>query len=268
MQVEMPPRVPVNTDAGLLFFQPDDRVIMPAVRHTGRWEPEEGDLLEKLLTARPGWFIDLGAHVGYHSARLLHRNLTHGVVAVEANPGTHGLLEANLSRESYATEDHPVVLFHGIAWYENSHQALFQGSQGNGGDWRVSCERPTAPGAIPARRMDELVEPLRFSHEQVGRPFSVSVIKSDLQGRDHLALMGLKETIGKDRPDIVAEFDPAMIRETGQTPENILTLYREWGYVLRRVGGESLTAEQALRSASRALGRALTLWMVPTERAE
>lgn len=246
------PASEVTTDAGPLWTQPDDRVIAPALARTGVWEPGEAQLLETLVRRRPGWFVDLGAHVGYHSCRLLARQATRKVVAVEANPRTFALLLRNLARfQSWAQG------FNLAAWDRPGTLQLRHAEPGNGGDYRVGGSEGFAVDAAP---MDNVVRQL--PHPTVG------VIKSDLQGRDHIALRGLTETLRLHRPDVVCEFDPAMIEDAPgrESPADVLEWYLDQGYVFRDVASTRLDPSEIVEWARSCPGGGTTLWLSPKER--
>jgi FkbM family methyltransferase len=247
------------TPAGPLRFQDDDQVIAPTVAATGVWEPDEADRITELLWQRPGWLIDLGAHVGYHSAVQLSRLPNVKVLAVEANPLVYDLLRHNLRPWGER-----VTIVHGAAWCDSiSKLDLWQHETGNGGDYRIALGN----GDVPAVTVDDVAT------THIGRAGRVSVIKSDLQGRDHIALRGATGTIALDRPDIVCEFDPAMTREAptmSWTPDplRVLEWYQRMNYQVCQVDGTPFrylidVQEYALRQP----GGATTLWLQPTERA-
>jgi FkbM family methyltransferase len=277
------------TPGGDMLFQANDNVIAPAVRATGAWEPAESALLIRLVKARPGTFLDLGAHVGYHAVQVLAAvPEVFDVICVEPNPLVHDLLGANLQRWWQNT-----VVVEYAAWSETTWLHLWQASPGNGGDWRVSPEdKPhglglvdceTACRQVDARSIDSLlfnlasapkagtVEAAEWAadnpHERL-----VGVIKSDLQGCDHIALKGASRLLTSNRPDVVCEFDPALIDAApadgawDPTPAQVIEWYQQMHYAVRRVDGTVMSdPEVIVRWASSLDGRA-TIWLQPIER--
>jgi FkbM family methyltransferase len=63
----------------------------------------------------------------------------------------------------------------------------------------------------------------------------VSVMKIDIQGADLHAMMGAKETIRKDRPAIIFEYEAGLSMELGHTWSDYLNFIEEIGY---RISGE------------------------------
>ncbi|MFE2751597.1 FkbM family methyltransferase [Actinosynnema sp. NPDC059335] len=253
----------LTTPAGLLRFQDDDRVIAPHVAATGTWEPDEADRITELLWARPGWFVDLGAHVGYHSAVQLARLSNIQVLAVEANPTVGRLLADNL--RSWGRRARVLCC---AAWCDStSTLTVRQHEAGNGGDWRVGHRRGHDELLVPCIKVDDL------AHTYIGREGRVSVIKSDLQGRDHIALHGATGTLALDRPDVLAEFDTAMIRDAPRvdwvrTPLDVAAWYQRMHYVLRAVDGTVFEHPvELVNYSTEQPGGTTTVWLQPTERA-
>ena len=80
----------VLCDAGALLLPVDD-VVYPWLVHHRSWEREEAELMSTLVGG--GTFVDVGAHVGYHSLRMF--NHTQGpdrVVAVDSAHKLHAAL--------------------------------------------------------------------------------------------------------------------------------------------------------------------------------
>jgi FkbM family methyltransferase len=82
--------------------EPTD-LIQGTILNFGVWEPDVSRTIERTLS--PGdVFVDIGANIGYDSLLASSRVGAGGqVVAIEASPRTFGLLQANLARNSFAT---------------------------------------------------------------------------------------------------------------------------------------------------------------------
>jgi FkbM family methyltransferase len=251
----------VLCDAGALLV-PDDRVFLPWLRYHRSWEPAEAELMAGL--AGDGLFIDIGAHVGYHTLRLLRDcpNVA-GVVAVEANPETVRLLERNLATNLTPAAAELVTVLPVAAWDENTTVWLAQAEPENSGDYRAHPEELAEGHALNAVRLDE--SPAVAAHR-------VSLIKVDLQGTDHRAIAGLSEILRRDRPHIVCEFSPVCIEaDIGDgVPARVLLGYRELGYRPIAVDPDGtrrpdLPDAELIRLARQAESEFLTLWLKPQE---
>jgi len=206
--------ISVETDVGSILL-PHDEVMLPWIQHYRRWEPEVASCLRSLLA--PGMtFVDIGAHVGYHTLLALQLVGHAGrIVAVEPEPNNFALLVANLMAHG-AINVQPVA---SAAWSASGSVDLQVSSQ-NSGDHRVY--RKAGPGAVrvPSLALDEL---LAFEP-------AVNVVKSDIQGADHIAIRGMEATIARCQPVILAEFWPAGIIAFGDDPILALEYYRSLGF--------------------------------------
>lgn len=241
--------VAVLCDAGVLLLPADDQVVRPWIEYHRSWEEPEADRLAALIRQRPGTFLDVGAHVGYHTVRLLHRETVPRVVAVEPQPVVAGLLRANLAR---VTSDATVTLVQAAAWDHEGVVSIRQFGEGNSGDVRVVAD---SAGQVRAVRLDDVAEI---------RDHEVTVVKVDLQGRDHRALAGLRTILLRDRPDVLCEFCPADIEELGDAPVAVLDGYRTWGYDLCDLEGQAYPAAAELVALARSTSTGfVTVWLRP-----
>lgn len=211
----------VVCDAGALLLPIDD-VMLPWIRHHRSWERDEAQLLTQLGQRRPGAFLDVGAHVGYHTLSLLRSSsAVTSVVAVEADPANAEFLRRNLAVNLPRDRSNLVSVLEAAAWDTDGNLVLAHADERNSGDHRVREPDGTAGLMVQAARLDGNTDVL-------SQP--VSLVKTDLQGRDHRALAGLQETLERDRPDVLCEFSPEAIEEFGDDPAAVLTAYRKWGY--------------------------------------
>lgn len=245
----------VRCDAGALLV-PVDEVILPWLEHHRSWEPAEAELIATLTG--DGTFLDVGAHVGYHSLALVRRRgVVHRIVAVEADSGNAMLLRRNLAVNLPAEAAEAVEVVEAAAWDVGTTLRLDKVEQDNSGDLRV---RDAEGGTrVPAIRLD--------THPAVhaGR---VDVVKTDLQGRDHRAFAGLSGVVDRDRPHFLVEFSPAAIEELGDDPAAVLLGYRRAGYTPVPLGTDGPerepSADAALIERARALKSGLlTCWLRP-----
>ncbi|WP_328605613.1 FkbM family methyltransferase [Amycolatopsis sp. NBC_00345] len=244
----------VPCDVGALLM-PVDEVMLPWIVFHRSWEDSEARLMASLAS---GAFLDVGAHVGYHTLRLLRATpeLTR-VVAVEADPVNAEYLRRNVAANLPSSAAELVTVVESAAWDAPGTVHLTQATAGNSGDNRVSADGPGI--AVPAVRLDSLPE---VTAQRIG------LVKVDLQGRDHRALAGLDSVLRRDRPHVVCEFDPSAITELGDDPMTVLAGYRALGYTPKIVGDSGVSVEGLsdvdLIAAARADEKAFaTLWLSP-----
>ncbi|WP_020499425.1 FkbM family methyltransferase [Sciscionella marina] len=245
----------VRCDAGDLLV-PRDAVILPWLRYHRSWETAEAKLMAELMGE--GAFLDIGAHVGYHSLALVRgRGAVRRIVAVEADPLNALLLRRNLAVNLPGEAANAVEVLELAAWDTEASVRIDRVEAENSGDIRVH----TGEGGtrVSALRLDGQPSVL------AGR---VDVIKTDLQGRDHRAFAGLAGLVQRDRPHLVVEFSPEAIEELGDDPRTALHGYREAGYAAIPVtenGPETQAGDpEVLIARARASEPGLlTLWLRP-----
>lgn len=248
----------VPCDVGVLLM-PTDEVMMPWIKYHRSWEDSEARLMTDIVGRTPGAFLDIGAHVGYHTLRLLRGSpeLTR-VVAVEADPVNAEFLRRNLAVNLPAQALRQTTVIEAAAWDAAGEVRLSHSAANNSGDNRVNADG--AGIAVPAVRLEELPE-------VSAQP--VSLVKVDLQGRDHRALAGLTEILQRDRPHVVCEFCPDSIEELGDDPLDVLAGYRKLGYRITSVNddGPDPRADrddhELVDDARRDQKCFITLWLSP-----
>ena len=180
---------------------------------TGEWEPLETGLIAAIL--KPGdLFVDVGANIGYFTLLASRRVGPEGrVIAVEANPRTFKLLEANV-RLNECTN---VALHHLAAGEAAGFATLFEREAGNAGGDQVDF---TGDGKIAVERLDALVGEQR-----------VRLIKLDIEGAEAKALRGASGLLERaDAPDLVFEFTPKFLAGMGDDPRELIGLLERLGY--------------------------------------
>lgn len=250
----------VLCDAGAVLL-PVDEVVWPWLKLHRWWERSEAQLMAELMRQRPGGFVDVGAHVGYHTLRLMQScpEVT-AAVAVEVDPGNFACLERNLAVNLPADVASKVRALRVAAWDSDGVLELVHPAEDNSGDNRVRAAEVAGTGStVDAVRLDGVPE-------VAGR--EITLVKLDLQGRDQRAIAGLAEVIRRDQPHIVCEFSPADIGELGDDPAQVLIEYRKLGYRPVVVGDDGpedgdAADDDLIRRARASHTGFLTLWLRP-----
>jgi FkbM family methyltransferase len=208
----------LTTDVGQLWLPADDAVMRPWIAHYGTWEPSESAFLRARL--RPGMtLLDVGANVGYFSllgARAVGPSGT--VVAVEPEPANYALLCANLWQAGAGN----VVPLRAAASSFNGAISLSISGE-NCGDHRSFLERPGERiVTVSGVRLDDVLQ----------ADAQVDVVKIDIQGADHRAVIGMEGLLARWRPLLLVEFWPRGIDELGDRPVDVLSYYRSLGFSL------------------------------------
>jgi FkbM family methyltransferase len=180
-----------------LFASKDDLAVGHHV-HAGSYEPEIAAILDRY--AKPGMsVVDIGANIGCFTMLLASLVGPSGlVVAVEPNPENVKLLEASRRANGF----HQVLVLQAAAGRQTGLLAL-NVSYSNG----MTGELPDNVDAIFAAR------PVQSFALDVILPKDrhFNLVKIDTEGAELNALIGLSETIDRDRPVIVSEFSPGTL---------------------------------------------------------
>lgn len=192
-----------------VFLTWDTGTVTRALESRGDWDEHVGAILQE---ARPGGLaLDLGAHIGWFSVQLATRH--DRVIACEPYLRTVDLLRQNV--RGFPVDVWPV------AAYSQPQTLTFA-------DWLEPTDRGAncyVPGigragmVVPAVALDPY-----FALGEIDPPDRVSVIKTDCQGADLHALIGLHRVIERCRPLIVFEWEEALAAHHGHT----WTDYQDW----------------------------------------
>jgi FkbM family methyltransferase len=211
-----------------------DRVMTRLIREQGSWEAGESAVLTTLIRSG-SHVIDIGAHVGYLTLLAAARTGANGsVLAIEADPTNFELLRANLELNAVSW----VTPVHAAAWRRSGETLTMTISPDNSGDNRVFLRDGAEQTVdVPSVAVDELIP----------GDWHVDVVKVDTQGTDHVAIEGMRTTIGRCHPTVLVEFWPLGIEEFGDDPVQVLGLYRGLGYEIAMLEEPTLSPEAPVR---------------------
>lgn len=240
-------------DLGGLSFRCDLRdAIMRDVCLTGRYEPQETALLQRIL--RPGMtFVDVGANWGYFTlaaAGLVERRGR--VVSVEADPAACAALRVNCARNrldwvtvvEMAASDQPGTL------QFRPYDAGATESANYGLARTTTVVEGTQPLDVAGRRLDDALDEAGVDR--------VDLLKMDIEGGEGRALAGLRRRLAGHRiGQILLEVHPEHLRDQGSSAEEVVRVLRAYGYqawsidhtvsVTQRVAAGRLDVAAALR---------------------
>jgi FkbM family methyltransferase len=180
-----------------LFVAKDDLAVGHPVR-AGSYEPEIAAILDRYV--KPGMsVVDIGANIGCFTMLLASLVGPSGlVVAVEPNPENVKLLEASRRANGF----HQVLLLQAAAGRQTGLLALnVSYSNGMTGELPDNVNAIFASRPVPCFALDVVLPKDRH----------FNLIKIDTEGAELNALIGLSETIDRERPIIVSEFSPGTL---------------------------------------------------------
>ncbi|AOS65178.1 FkbM family methyltransferase [Actinoalloteichus hymeniacidonis] len=272
-----PPSSLVLSDAGLIRLPAEDGVMLPWLSTHGVWEPEFSTLIDSLLEP-DGVFLDIGAHVGYQTVRVLSRLGSRGaVVAVEPCEKTAALLRRNVAVNVSPAAAGRLTVVAAAAWDE---PGSVPAEPAAGGGLRINpqpnvdlfsdantAEVQQPPGGGPEAPAEQsTVEAVRLDRHLDGltelQGLRISVVRVDTPGCTQRALGGLIRLLRRDRPHIVCTFSPAMTRRAGTEPSAVLNEFQSWGYEIALADtGEVVSVADVVRTAPDGGAR---LWLRPS----
>jgi FkbM family methyltransferase len=233
---QLPPEaIELDTAVGTLWFDGADDQLIGWVRSQGVWEADVMKLLARTL--RPGdTFVDVGAHVGFHSVLAGQLVGPAGTVfAVEPAPWALELLRANVWR-------------HGL-----DVKVLPFAASDAAGTVRLALEEAHRSGAH-LTESQEAVEVQAAPLDELLPDVAVDVLKVDVEGAEPLVLRGARALIERSpRLLVVVEFRDER-HLSGESPAEVLAFYSLLGFepcLLRRNGDVVPASPDAVLEHSR-----------------
>jgi FkbM family methyltransferase len=239
-----PPALPaeaieLDTAIGTLWFDGADDQLVRWIRSQGVWEADVMKLLGRTL--RPGSiFVDVGAHVGFHSVLAGQLVGPSGkVFAVEPAPWALDLLRANVRRHGL---DVTVLPF---------------AASDEAGTVRLALDEAHRSGAHLSEAEDA-VEVQAAPLDELLPDVTVDVLKVDVEGAEPLVLRGARSLLRRS-PHLLAVVEfrdhPHL---SGESSPEVLAFYESLGFelcLLRRNGdlapaGADAVLEQSRREPS------------------
>lgn len=203
-----------------------DAIVSKTIRETGKWEPDVMEVLKRNLTAE-STFLDLGAHIGFHT--LMASRRCKAVIAVEAQPRIATILRDNMNTNHIDNiELHTVAVTDYIGQGSMVLDPRFKNDNGvmNSGAFYFD---PEDKGSYP-------VQCTRLANILQGR--YPDVIKADIEGWEYRVL--------KDNPDvlknarvIIFEYSPAQ-NERFSEGGDIFKLLRDAGFEVTQTNGQAI----------------------------
>jgi FkbM family methyltransferase len=233
---ELPPEaVELDTAVGTLWFDGADDQLIRWVRSQGVWEADVMKLLARTL--RPGdTFVDVGAHVGFHS--VLAGQLvgpTGKVFAVEPAPWAVELLRANVWRHGLDV----TVLPFAASDAAGTVRLALEGAHRSGAHLTEAQDAVE----VEAAQLDELLPDV-----------AVDVLKVDVEGAEPLVLRGASNLLARS-PRLLAVVEFRNERHlSGESPQEVLAFYASLGFepcLLRRNGDLAPASTDAALERSR-----------------
>lgn len=225
-----------------IYVDPDDTLIGAGIVKYGKYEPHLAKLIARLL--KPGQtFLDLGANIGYHTLTAATRVGARGrCIAVDLNPDNCALLRASCEYNGFFH----VEVHEKAAAAETGVLSFF--TTPNTGNSALLSEnlRPRMPGEPQwFGQTEQQVEAIAID-DLIGHG-PVHLVKMDVEGSEAGAIAGMKSILTRQRPPIIFEFFPQMLREVGGIePVELLETLRGFGYDIHQLSARAKISRQPI----------------------
>jgi FkbM family methyltransferase len=233
---ELPPEaVELDTAIGTLWFDGADDQLIGWIRSQGVWEADVMKLLARTL--RPGGtFVDVGAHVGFHSVLAGQLVGPAGkVFAIEPAPWAVELLRANVWRQGLDVTILPFA------------------ASDSTGTVRLAVEKAHRSGAH-LTEAEDAVEVQAAPLDELLPDAAVDVLKVDVEGAEPLVLRGASTLLARS-PRVLAVIEFRDERHlSGESPQQVVAFYESLGFepcLLRRNGDLAPASAEAVLERGR-----------------
>lgn len=203
----------------------------------GCYEPHVTRALRKVLRAGDT-FLDLGAHIGYHSYFAAGLVGPHGhVYAFEAEPGNFARLRKNLGHFPHASAEHCAV------WSDDRNLLFTRSESLKESGWGALASVRNAPEReqieVHGVSLDAWTERTRLE--------AIRAIKIDVEGAELAVLRGAERVLRQMRPVLLLEMCEPLLRQAGASAVMIEELLHSHGYRVHRIANAPLPSWRAVR---------------------
>lgn len=229
----LPPPVYLGNNRALLYttnhfkmyVDTNDMLLAPWLLLHGVWEPEETELVKKLL--QPGdVFVDVGANLGYYSLLAIRAGASQ-VYAFEAQESTYELLGRNVA----------VNWMNNLVRYENL--VVFSHTTDLEFTIRNSCPGNSSIGVYSAHQLKQWfdtttrvkVHAISLDEYFAEKPGKIDLMKVDVEGAEPAVFEGARRVLSQN-PNIkvLCEWSPEQMAGAKQDPERLVELWAEQGF--------------------------------------
>lgn len=238
-EVALPPGIVQRHNGMFSVFADENDPELGAPTLNGRYEPHVRKVIEQILK-EGDCFLDIGAAYGFFS--LLAATLVGEggqVYAVEPNEQNVKLFESSIRSNGF---NNVTVMQMGAS--DRVETLFMHAGVGNGATSVVGAkDNPFAARTVLGAPLDQLL---------AYRANPVNLIKIDVEGFEHKALLGAQRILKEDRPRIIFEFQGA-----GAGARDFLEWLSSLGYAFVNISsGRSISDSQDIDEIMNDFGRA------------
>ena len=214
-----------TTNYNKMFVDTRDLLIAPWLLIHGEWEPEETELVKKLI--KPGdIFVDVGANLGYYSLLAARVGASH-VYAFEAQPSTYELLGKNVII-NWMTK---FITYENLAVYSHTTDLDFFVRNHYPGNSSVGFTAPDQLEKWFDTTTAVKVRAVSIDDYFADKPGKIDLIKVDVEGAEPAVFEGARRTLAKHRGvKILCEWSPDQMATARQDPARLVEFWAEHGF--------------------------------------
>jgi FkbM family methyltransferase len=214
-----------TTNYNKMFVDTRDLLIAPWLLMHGEWEPEETELVKKLIKAGDV-FVDVGANLGYYSLIAARVGASH-VYAFEAQPSTYELLGKNVII-NWMTK---FITYENLAVYSHTTDLEFFVRNNYPGNSSLGFTPPDQLGKWFDTTTAVKVHAVSLDDYFADRPGKIDLLKVDVEGAEPAVFDGARRTLAQNRDiKILCEWSPDQMATARQDPARLIEVWAEQGF--------------------------------------
>ena len=214
-----------TTNYNKMFVDTRDLLIAPWLLIHGEWEPEETDLVKKLVKLGDV-FVDVGANLGYYSLIAARAGASH-VYAFEAQPSTYELLGKNVII-NWMTK---FITYENLAVYSHTTDLEFFVRNHYPGNSSLGFAPPDQLGKWFDTTTAVKVHAVSLDDYFADKPGKIDLLKVDVEGAEPAVFEGARRTLAQNRGiKILCEWSPDQMATARQDPAHLVELWAEQGF--------------------------------------
>ena len=211
-----------TTNHNKMYVDTRDLLIAPWLLIHGEWEPEETELVKKLIKPSDV-FVDVGANLGYYSLLAARAGASH-VYAFEAQPSTYELLGKNVII-NWMTK---FITYENLAIYSHTTDLEFFVRNRYPGNSSLGYTPPDQLQKWFDTTTAVKVHAVSLDDYFADRPERIDLVKVDVEGAEPAVFEGAQRTLARNRDiKILCEWSPDQMATARQDPAHLIELWAE-----------------------------------------
>jgi FkbM family methyltransferase len=208
-----------------MYVDTTDLLIAPWLLMHGEWEPEETELVKKLI--KPGdVFVDVGANLGYYTLLAIRVGASQ-VYALEAQESTYELLGKNVIINWMSS----VVRYEHLAVFSHTTDLEFFVRNSYPGNSSIGVASPDQLTKWFDTATKVKVHAVSLDDYFADKPTKIDLLKVDVEGAEPAVFEGARRILSENHNiKVLVEWSPDQMATAQQNPEPMVDLWAELGF--------------------------------------